>query len=95
MALIGYARVSSEQKHLDDQLSRLQVCDKIFQERVSGNASVRPQLQACLEYVSDGDTLVVTGLDRLSRSTSRLRQIMKELEDKNVELQVIDQHTKT
>jgi len=55
----------------------------------------RPQLQACLEYVRQGDTLMVTKLDRLARSTLHLCQIAAELERKQVALQVLDQNIDT
>ena len=66
MALIGYARVSSVGQSLDVQLGKLKHCDKIYQEKKSGAAGKRLQLEMCLEYVREGDTLVVTRLDRLA-----------------------------
>lgn len=95
MALVGYARVSSVGQTLVVQLDKLQQCDKIFQEKVSGITDKRPQLQACLEYVRQGDTLIVTKLDRLARSTLHLCQIAEELERKQVALQVLDQNIDT
>ena len=95
MALVGYARVSSVGQTLAVQLDKLQQCDKIFQEKVTGVTDKRPQLQACLEYVRQGDTLVVTKLDRLARSTLHLCQIAEELERKQVALQVLDQNIDT
>lgn len=95
MALVGYARVSSVGQTLTVQLDKLQTCDKIFQEKVSGINVKRPQLQACLEYVRQGDTLVVTKLDRLARSTLHLCQIAEELERKQVALRVLDQNIDT
>jgi len=95
VALIGYARVSSVGQTLDVQLSKLQHCEKIFQEKRSGASSTRPRLRACLEYVREGDALVVTRLDRLARSTLHLCQIADELERKRVDLQVLDQNINT
>lgn len=95
MALVGYARVSSVGQSLDVQLGKLQHCDKIYQEKKSGMAGKRPRLAACLEYVREGDTLVVTRLDRLARSTLHLCQIAAELQRKQVNLQVLDQHIDT
>lgn len=95
MALVGYARVSSVGQTLAVQLDKLKACDKIFQEKVSGVIDKRPQLQSCLEYVRQGDTLVVTKLDRLARSTLHLCQIAAELERKQVDLQVLDQNIDT
>lgn len=95
MALVGYARVSSVGQSLAVQFDKLQHCDKLFQEQTSGVVSQRPQLAACLDYVREGDTLVVTRLDRLARSTLHLCQIAAELHRKQVHLQVLDQHIDT
>jgi DNA invertase Pin-like site-specific DNA recombinase len=95
MARVGYARVSSVGQSLAVQLDKLEHCDKLFQETTSGAVSRRPQLAACLEYVREGDTLVVTRLDRLARSTLHLCQIAAELHRKQVHLQVLDQHIET
>ena len=91
MALIGYARVSSVGQSLDVQLQKLQPCDKIFEEKRSGTSDARPMLAACLDYVRAGDTVVVTRLDRLARSTLHLCQIAEQLARKKVQLQVLDQ----
>ncbi len=95
MANVGYARVSSVGQTLDVQLGKLKHCDKIFQERRSGSSSKRPRLKSCLEYVREGDVLVVTRLDRLARSTLHLCQIAAELEHKRVDLRVLDQNINT
>ncbi len=95
MAVVGYARVSSVGQSLDVQLDKLKPCDKIFQEKRSGSTNKRPRLKACLEYVREGDTLVVTRLDRLARSTLHLCQLAAQLEQKHVHLQVIDQNIHT
>jgi DNA invertase Pin-like site-specific DNA recombinase len=91
MATIGYARVSSVGQSLDVQLEKLKGCDKLFQEKKSGTTADRPQLQACLNYLREGDTLTITRLDRLARSTFHLTQIADLLRRKGVELRVIDQ----
>lgn len=95
MALIGYARVSSVGQSLEVQRDKLQHCDKIFEEKKSAASGKRPRLDACLEYVREGDTLVVTRLDRLARSTLHLCQIADELARKGVHLQVLDQNIDT
>ena len=81
---VGYARVSSFGQSLDVQLEKLKDCDKIFQEKQSARTDDREQLQLCLDYVRDGDSLVITKLDRLARSTRDLLNIMNRLEEKNV-----------
>src|SRR5579871_724522 len=95
MALVGYARVSSAGQSLEIQLAKLQHCDKVFQEHTSGLTGRQPTLQRCLEYVREGDTFVVTRLDRLARSTLHLCQIAAELEHKQVNLHVLDQSLNT
>jgi len=80
---------------LDVQREKLQHCDKLFQETHSGAAGPHPQLSACLDYVREGDMLVVTRLDRLARSTLHLCQIAETLAQKQVHLQVLDQHIDT
>lgn len=95
MARIGYARVSSVGQSLHVQLDKLSDCDKIFQEKKSGASGARPRLGACLEYVREGDTLVVTRLDRLARSTLHLCHIAEELKRKQVHLKVLDQNIDT
>jgi DNA invertase Pin-like site-specific DNA recombinase len=95
MAHIGYARVSSVGQRLEVQLDKLRDCDKLFRETHSGTMGTRPSLAACLEYVREGDTLVVTRLDRLARSTFHLCQIAAELHHKQVHLLVLDQHLDT
>ena len=74
---------------------KLQHCDKLFQEHTSGLAATRPRLAACLEYVREGDTLVVTRLDRLARSTWHLCQIAEILVRKQVHLHILDQSIDT
>ncbi|MGZ8957948.1 MAG: recombinase family protein [Methylosarcina sp.] len=102
MAKIGYARVSSTGQSLDVQLGKLTAygCtepdSEIFQEKKSGtNTDNRPQLQACLRHLRKGDTLVITKLDRLARSTLHLTQIAEDLRIKGVELVVLDQNIDT
>ena len=95
MALVGYARVSSVGQSLDVQLDKLNHCKKVFQEKKSGTSSQRPRLKACLEYVREGDALVITRLDRLARSTLHLCQIAEMLDNKGVNLQVLDQSINT
>ena len=86
MALVGYARVSSIGQSLEVQLDKLKHCDKIFQEKISGILSRRSKLESCLEYLREEDTLVVSRLDRLARSTPHLCRIAEKLEQKKVDL---------
>ena len=81
--LVGYARTSTAEQEagLQAQVRDLQAagCAKIFREQVSSIAA-RTELGRALEYVRGGDTLVVTKVDRLARSTVGLWEIVKRLE---------------
>ena len=90
MALVGYARVSSVGQSLDVQLEKLKGCNKVFKEKRSGVDTGRPALKQCLEFLRDGDTLLVTKIDRLARSTSDLYRIVTELAEKGVSFKVLD-----
>jgi DNA invertase Pin-like site-specific DNA recombinase len=70
-------RVSSTGQDLAVQLEKLAGC-KVFKEKRSGVDTGRPELKRCLEYLSEGDTLLVTKIDRLARSTSDLYRIISE-----------------
>lgn len=89
--IVGYARTSTVDQiaGLDDQISILLAtgCIKLFNEKVS-SVSSRPQLEAALDFVREGDTLVVTKIDRLARSTIDLLRIISRLEEKCVGLRV-------
>jgi DNA invertase Pin-like site-specific DNA recombinase len=90
MTTVGYARVSSAGQDLAVQLEKLKSSDKVFKEKRSGVDAGRPELKRCLEYLREGDTLLVAKLDRLARSTSDLYRIVSRLAEKGVEFKVID-----
>jgi len=90
---IGYARTSTVDQvaGYDAQLRDLQTegCEKVFSEQVSSLAQ-RDQLEAALEFARDGDTIIVTKLDRLARSTRDLMEIVDRIKAKNVELTILN-----
>ncbi|UAL53507.1 recombinase family protein [Metabacillus dongyingensis] len=88
MAVIGYARVSTKGQDLSLQIDELNKygCHKIFKEKESGSKSDRKELKKTLEYLREGDKLVVYKIDRLARSTFHLHQIVKELESRGIAL---------
>jgi DNA invertase Pin-like site-specific DNA recombinase len=95
MTLVGYARVSSVGQSLEVQLDKLRHCERVYQEKRSAAAGKRRELEVCMDYVREGDALVVTRLDRLARSTLHLCQIAAALDSKGVGLQVLDQSINT
>jgi DNA invertase Pin-like site-specific DNA recombinase len=76
---------------LEVQRDKLKHCHQVFEEQKSGTADQPPRLKAGLEYVRPGDTLVVTRLGRLARSTLHLCQMADKLQGQQVDLQVLDQ----
>ncbi|MGX0978500.1 DNA invertase Pin-like site-specific DNA recombinase [Roseovarius sp. MBR-51] len=90
---IGYARVSTKDQELEIQRSRLKAagCEILFEEKISGAAKKRPQLEKLLSQLRKDDVLVVTKLDRLARSTAELLRIAEALNEKNAGLQSLDE----
>ena len=92
-ATVGYARTSTLEQvaGFEAQLRVLAVagCTKVFQEQVS-SIGKRQQLKACLDYLREGDTLVVTKLDRLARNVAHLGQLVSALKCKGVSLRILD-----
>jgi len=93
MMLVGYARTSTmdQEAGLEAQLRELKGlgCTKVFQEQTS-SVGARKALDEALEFTRDGDTLVVTKLDRLARSVTHLGEIVDRLEAKKVALRILD-----
>ena len=86
MAKVGYVRVSTAEQNTarqDTLMSNLGV-DKVFVDKVTGRKAARPQLDATLEYVREGDTLIVESFSRLARSTRDLLNIVDKLASKGV-----------
>src|SRR5574340_743318 len=90
MAKIGYARVSSKEQNLDRQLEALQDVSKVFSDKASGQSTERPQLQAMLTYLREGDIVVVTELDRLGRNNKELTELMNQIQQKGATLEVLN-----
>src|SRR5271165_2239406 len=78
----GYARVSTDTQDLTNQLAQLKAagCEKIFRDKLTGAHAERPQLQRLLRTVTQGDVVLVTAVDRLSRDTTDLLVIARDLE---------------
>ena len=95
---VAYLRVSSSSQSLEVQreaVSKLNI-QKIFEEKVSGTSTKgRDKLKECLDFVREGDELVITRIDRLARSVLDLQLIVKELNDKGVILTATEQPIST
>lgn len=91
--LIGYARTSTtdQQAGLEAQVRDLKAagCRKVFSEQAS-SVGERAQLAAALDYCREGDTLVVSKLDRLARSARHLSELVDALEGKSVTLRILN-----
>ena len=90
---VGYARTSSveQQAGLDAQFRDLKGagCEKIFSEQVSA-VGTRPELEAVIDFIREGDTVVVTKLDRLARATQNLLEIAERVQAKGADLCILN-----
>lgn len=97
--LVGYARTSTVDQIAGFEAQILSLrelgCEKIFSEQVSSVAAIKPNREAMLDYVREGDSIVVTKVDRLARSMSDLMAIVSRLQRKNVDLRVISMNLDT
>lgn len=84
--IVGYVRVSTVEQNEGRQLETMEKYDveKVFQEKVSAKDTNRPELQAMLDFVREGDTIVIHDFSRLARSTKDLLDIVETLEGKGV-----------
>ena len=89
---LGYARTSTTEQEAGLEVQERELAsigiDKLFTEKVSSVAA-RPQLEAALDYLRDGDTFIVTKLDRLARSVADLCNIVKKIEAKQASLRIL------
>lgn len=83
MARVGYIRVSSVDQNTERQLDGISL-DKVFTDKISGASTERPQLAAMLDYIREGDTIIVHSIDRLARSLADLLALVESLNAKGV-----------
>lgn len=98
MALVGFARVSTQSQDLTNQVNALTEagCSKIFQSKHSGKKEANKQaIDELLSYVREGDTVVVTKLDRIGRSLNQVLTLIEELTSRKITLRAIDQNIDT
>ncbi|KJS10240.1 MAG: transposon Tn21 resolvase [Peptococcaceae bacterium BRH_c8a] len=88
---IGYVRVSSFDQNPERQLEQVEV-DRVFTDKASGKDTQRPQLEALLSFVRDGDTVVVHSMDRLARNLDDLRKIVQNLTERGVQIEFVKEH---
>jgi DNA invertase Pin-like site-specific DNA recombinase len=86
--VVGYIRVSSVDQNTERQLDGVTL-DKVYEDKASGKDTQRPQLQAALDFLREGDTLVVHSMDRLARNLDDLRRVVLELTKKGVKVQFV------
>lgn len=89
--LVGYIRVSTLDQNTDRQTELLSqfTLDQTFVDRASGKDAARPQLQAALKYLRNGDTLLVASIDRLARNLDDLRTLVKDLTARGVTVKFV------
>ena len=88
---ISYIRVSSFDQNPERQLEQVQV-DKVFTDKASGKDTQRPQLDALLGFVREGDTVVVHSMDRLARNLDDLRRLVQSLTQRGVRIEFVKEH---
>lgn len=88
---VGYQRVSTGDQNTGRQLDGVEL-DRVFSDKASGKDTQRPQLAACLEYVREGDTLVVHSMDRLARNLEDLRRLVRELTRQGVKVEFVKEN---
>ncbi len=89
--IVGYTRVSSFEQNASRQLENQKI-EKLFSDVVSGKNTERPQLQALLEFVREGDVVLVHSMDRLARNLDDLRLLVKTLTNKGIHIQFIQEN---
>jgi DNA invertase Pin-like site-specific DNA recombinase len=89
---IGYARVSTKDQNISMQIDALEKegCKMIFQEKVSGSKTDRPELRKIMEQLREDDIIVIWKLDRLGRSLIHLVKLVKEIMDKGAHLKSLN-----
>lgn len=89
--IIGYTRVSSVDQNLDRQLKDMEV-DKVFEDKCSGKDTKRPMLAAMLDYVREGDTIVVHDISRLARNIKDLLELVDTITSQGVSIKFIKEN---
>ena len=88
---VGYIRVSTFEQNTDRQLEGVQV-DKAFTDKISGKDTNRPGLKSLLDYVREGDTVVVHSFDRLARNLDDLRKLVFDLVERGITVEFVKEN---
>lgn len=88
---VGYTRVSTIEQNDARQLEGITL-DRVFSDKASGKDANRPQLEAALAFLREGDTLVVHSMDRLARNLDDLRRIVTSLTKRGVRVEFVKEH---
>ncbi len=88
---VGYIRVSTFDQNTDRQLEGIHL-DKVFTDKASGKDAKRPELELLIQYVREGDTVVVHSMDRLARNLDDLRKIVQELTGRGIRIQFMKEN---
>jgi len=96
---VGYARISTPKQSLENQIALLEDagCDKIFSDTISGYKSMKPQFEEMMKMIRRNDVVMVTGIDRLGRSTKDLALLIEEFHSREINLVILgyDMDTRT
>jgi DNA invertase Pin-like site-specific DNA recombinase len=89
--ILGYARVSTDAQDLTSQLAQLKAagCERVFREKIGGETADRPQLKKLMAAVGPGDVVIIAAVDRLSRDTTDLLVIARDLQNAGAGLRSI------
>ena len=95
MTKYGYARVSTPDQRLANQIDRLKQAgaEEIYQEKFTGTTIQRPQFNLLLTKLAPGDMLIITKLDRFARNTKEALEIIQQLFDQNIKVQILNMGT--
>ena len=88
---IGYVRISSFDQNPERQLEHVEV-NKVFTDKASGKDTKRPELDALLSFVREGDTVVVHSMDRLARNLDNLRRLVQKLTQRGVRIEFVKEN---
>ena len=88
---IGYIRVSTFDQNPERQLEKIEL-DRTFTDQASGKDVHRPQLEQLMDFIREGDTLVVHSMDRLARNLDDLRRIVSDLTDRGVSVEFVKEN---